>query len=248
LTNDRNKAFVCGMKMNRRFSVLLTAALFLLSICQGRCQDANTSGDQTNAPSKLKERMLKNDVVTNTVGIVLVKISPTLWAGKYEVTQDSYQKVMHQNPSAFSGADHPVDSVSWNDAMAFCKKLTEMEKQELPEGYAYSLPTEAQWEMLVDDASLKDAVMTLNGNSDHSTSPVGTLAPNKYGLYDMRGNVMEWCLDSHDPTAYKVLRGGAWDTFLDINARIDFRNYAAPTDAKNDYGFRVVLEPAASTP
>ena len=174
--------------------------------------------------------------------MVLIKISPGLWAGKYEVTQDAYQKVMHSDPSAFSGSDHPVDSVSWNDAMAFCSKLTEKETQakELPDGYSYTLPTEAQWHMLMDHASLKDAVMKLEGPYT-STAPVGSLGPNSLGLYDTRGNVMEWCLDSHDPSAYHVLHGGGWDTYLQVNARPEFREYAAADVAKNDYGFRVIL-------
>lgn len=188
--------------------------------------------------------MATSDVVTNTVGIVLVKISPGFWAGKYEVTQKSYAKVMGNNPSAFGGDDRPVDSVSWNDATNFCGKLTDKEQDDdqLPDGYAYSLPTEDQWVKLVDNASLNDAVMSLPPNHRSSTEPVGTLKPNSLGLYDTRGNVMEWCLDSHDPQSYRVLRGGAWDTFTEPSSRIAFRNYAKPDDKKNDYGFRVVLQ------
>ncbi len=187
--------------------------------------------------------MTTNDVVTNTVGIVLVKISSGFWAGKYEVTQSAYEKVMDENPSAFKGGDHPVDSVSWNDATAFCSKLTEKEKslRQLPGGYSYSLPTEEQWESLVSDASPDDAIMSLNGNFRSSTAPVGSLKPNSLGLYDTRGNVMEWCLDSHDP-AYRVLHGGSWNTSAEPNSRIAFRWYAKPDDATNTFGFRVVLE------
>ena len=100
--------------------------------------------------------MATNRVVTNTVGIILVKISPGLWAGKYETTQDAYQQVMHTNPSAFKGADRPVDSVSWNDAMDFCAKLTTKEKDQVA-GRLQStrLPDADQWETLVGDASLR---------------------------------------------------------------------------------------------
>ena len=236
------------MKINRNILALLTVALLsalpAMSLAQAGAPDATASDSDTNAPPKLKELMAENDVVTNTVGIVLVKISPTFWAGKYEVTQSAYQKVMGSNPSAFQGGNHPVDSVTWNDAMAFCKKLTEKEQKddELPRGYAYSLPTQAQWERLVDNASLKDAVMSLNMQRRSSTAPVGSLGPNSLGLYDTRGNVMEWCLDPQDKP-YRVLRGGAWNTYIDINARIDFRWYGKPDEAKNTFGFRVVLEP-----
>jgi len=205
--------------------------------------DTNSvAGDETNTVP-MKDLMTTNNVVTNTVGTVLVKISPTLWAGKFEVTQKEYQSVVGANPSEFHGDSNPVDSVTWSDAMRFCAKLTEMETatNELPTGFKYSLPTEAQWQMLVDSADLKDAVMKLNGDRN-STAAVGSLGANSYGLYDTRGNVMEWCADSHDPS-YHVLRGGAWDTFVEPSSRIEFRNYVQnPAEKKNDYGFRVVLE------
>jgi formylglycine-generating enzyme required for sulfatase activity len=239
------------MKMNRRILIFLTIALLsslpTLSRAQEDTRDTTTSDSDTNAPLTLMELMAHNDQVTNTVGVVLVKISPTLWAGMYEVTQDAYQKVMGSNPSAFQGGNHPVDSVNWNDAMAFCKKLTEKEQKagELPKGFVYTLPTQGQWERLVGDAPLSDAVMSLSAPRRSSTEPVGSLGPNSLGLYDMRGNVMEWCLDPQDKP-YHVLRGGAWDTYIDINARPEFREYSAPNKTKNDYGFRVVLEPKGS--
>lgn len=236
------------MKISRNILAFLTIVLFISLPARSRAQEdalgTNSSNDDTNPPPTLKQLMAKNNVVTNTVGIVLVKISPKLWAGKYEVTQAAYQKVMGSNPSAFPGANHPVDSVSWNDAMSFCKQLTEDEQStnQLPAGYAYSLPTQAQWEQLVDNASLNDAVMSLKMQRRSSTAPVGSLGPNSLGLYDTRGNVMEWCLDPQN-RPYRVLRGGAWNTYISINARVAFRWYAQPNEAKNMFGFRVVLEP-----
>lgn len=234
--------------MKTMLSLLLGATLISFSA------QADEAGPETTANSEnaatttnavpLADLMTSNNIVTNTVGTVLVKISAALWAGQYEVTQKEYQAVMDNNPSSFSGENHPVDSVTWSDAMAFCKKLTAMETEtnQLPAGFKYSLPTETQWEMLVDSASLKDAVMKYNRNANDSTSAVGSLGANSLGLYDTRGNVMEWCLDSHDPS-YHVLRGGAWDTAVEPSTRIEFRNYVQnPDERKNDYGFRVVLE------
>jgi formylglycine-generating enzyme required for sulfatase activity len=239
------------MKINRKTLVFwaVTMLFFLPALClaQDEMQGANSSDNNTNTPPTLKELMASNNVVTNTVGIALVKISPTLWAGKYEVTQNAYQKVMGGNPSAFPGGNHPVDSVTWNDAVAFCQKLTDKEQaaKELPDGWIYTLPTQAQWMRLVDNASLNDAVMSLKLQHRSSTAPVGSLGPNGLGLYDTRGNVMEWCLDPQDKP-YRVLRGGGWDTYIDINARLEFREYCAPDKTKDDYGFRVVLEPKDS--
>ena len=238
------------MKMNWQPSVFLAAILITLPVLQGRAQTnmvPNHSTNHvstsvlTNAELTLKELMTSNNIVTNTAGMVLVKISPGLWAGKFETTQEAYQKIAHSNPSAFPGASRPVDSVSWNDAMAFCSKLTDKEQtaKELPDGYSYTLPTQDQWMTLMGDATLKDAVMKLN-NGSSSTATVGSLGANSLGLYDTRGNVMEWCLDSNND-ANRVLKGGAWDTWLDINARPDFRWYAAPSEAKKSYGFRVIL-------
>jgi formylglycine-generating enzyme required for sulfatase activity len=222
------------MKMNLKASVFLTAT-FIFSVLHISAQDS------TNNVITLKQLMVAGNVVTNTVGVVLVKISPGLWAGQFETTQSAYKKTMQSNPSTFKGANRPVDSVSWNNATAFCAKLTTMEQaaKELPAGYSYTLPTQSQWMTLMDNATLQDAVMKIS-NGSSSTAPVGSLGANSLGLYDTRGNVMEWCLDSNNE-ANRVLKGGAWDTWLDINARPDFNWYAGLDEAKSSYGFRVIL-------
>jgi formylglycine-generating enzyme required for sulfatase activity len=232
------------MKKNRMLQMILMLGLAFALPAAGRAQNDTTSDKSANPQQpSLKELMATNNVVTNTVGIVLVKISPTLWAGRYEVTQESYEKVMGGNPSVFKGANKPVDSVNWNDAMVFCGKITKLEQRtdDLPKGFTYSLPTQNEWTTLGGDASLDGAVISLNGRHRTSTEPVGSLKPNGLGLYDTRGNVMEWCLDPQDKP-YHVLRGGAWDTYVETNSRIEFREYSSPGKTKNDYGFRVVLE------
>lgn len=228
------------MKINRPTAVLLALTPLLLTNLPAAAQE---DSNPTNSAPPLKELMATNSVVTNTVGIVLVKISDGLWAGKFETTQDAYEKVVHSNPSQFLGGEKPVDSVSWNAAMEFCQKLTDTEKADLPDGYKYSLPTQSQWLTLMGNASLSDAVMKLNGNYS-STETVGSKGANNLGLYDTRGNVMEWCLDPLDQP-YRVLRGGAWDTFLDVNARPEFLWKTTPEKALNSFGFRVVLAGSA---
>jgi formylglycine-generating enzyme required for sulfatase activity len=227
------------MKLNWRFCFFAFATMVAVPALYGQAKDAP---NPTNDVPTLKEMMATNSVVTNTVGIILVKISPGFWAGEFDTTQDAYRQVMHSNPSVFKGADRPVDSVSWDDAIDFCTKLTANEKDQLPEGYSYNLPTQSQWETLVADASLKDAVMKLNNSGISSTAVVGSLGPNSLGLYDMRGNVWAWCLDSNDP-AVRVLRGGAWDTVAEPTSRIVFRWYYSLANDKprDDFGFRVVL-------
>ena len=203
-----------------------------------------------------------------------VNLSVGYWIGQHEVTQSQYEAVMGTNPSHFKGADLPVEQVSWFDAMEFCKKLTELEKAagRLPAGYEYTLPTEAQWEFacrgwtwtalnneknLSDEEECPEAdeVSWYAYNSD-MPQPVGKKQANNFGLYDMHGNVDEWCLDWFDdyPTGTvsdpvgpdtgteRVYRGGSW--YYDANAcRSAFRNCMEPEDKDSTIGFRVVLSP-----
>ena len=203
-----------------------------------------------------------------------VSLTEGYWMGQYEVTQSQYQAVMGTNPSHFKGADLPVEQVSWFDAKEFCKKLTEREKTagRLPAGYEYTLPTETQWEFacrgwtktaLNNEKNLSDEEecpeMDEAGwyefNSD-MPQPVGKKKANNFGLYDMHGNVCEWCLDWFDdyPTTKvtdpagpdtgteRVHRGGCW--YYDADAcRSAFRHCMEPEDKDSTIGFRVVLSP-----
>ena len=180
-------------------------------------------------------------VYTNSVGMLMLKVSD-MAAGKYDVTQKEFQKIMGFNPSSFTGPTRPVDSVSWNDALAFCQKLTDADNKEMviPAGYYYTLPTEDEWESLVGDASLDDSVTSANGDRD-GTAPVGSMKPNSLGLCDMRGNVSQWTLGD-DSKPYRVLRGGSWQDRIEINLRTIFRTYEPPDTRANTFGFRVVLK------
>ena len=207
-----------------------------------------------------------------------VTLTKGYWMGKFEMTQAQYEAVMGTNPSEFKGTDLPVEKVSWDDAMAFCAKLTATEKAagRLPEGYEYTLPTEAQWEYgcragtktafnngtnipsleqaLLEPCPNLDEVGWYWCNSDETTHPVGLKQPNAWGLYDMHGNVYEWCLDWFgdypteavtDPKgsvtgSHRVVRGGAWNAFAS-GCRSAYRDHNRPDSNVSNYGFRVAL-------
>ena len=187
------------------------------------------------------------------------------WVGKYTVTQGQWQKVMGNNPSSFkSGDNYPVEQVSWNDIQEFIQELNQKT------GKRYRLPTEAEWEYAArsggdeekwagtSDESELEEYAWYDKNSGRQTHPVGQKKPNALGLYDMSGNVWEWCEDWYDekyyrnspkndprgPSSgqYKVLRGGSWSTITG-GIRTSFRNWNVRTHRHFSYGFRLVLCP-----
>ncbi len=200
-----------------------------------------------------------------------VTISNDYYLGAYEVTQTQYQTVIGNNPSCYQGAlvgnqnaDLPVENVSLDDAVEFCKKLTEL-PEEKKAGRVYRLPTEAQWEYACragsktiysfdDEEGLLPEYGWFKRNSSQRTHTVGLLEPNAWGLYDMHGNVWEWCSDWYgeypkgavsDPTGPtmgtdRVNRGGCW-LYLAANCRSASRNWAKSSYQDGLLGFRVAL-------
>jgi formylglycine-generating enzyme required for sulfatase activity len=174
------------------------------------------------------------------------------YMSKYEVTQAQYEAVMGTNPSGFKGDNLPVDSVSWNDAVEFCRKLSRASGRE------YRLPTEAEWEYASRAGTTGpyagniDALTWYSANSGSETHPVGQKQPNGLGLYDMYGNVWEWCQSKYKPYPYnatdgredlqsndvRVLRGGSWESPA-TSCRSAYRRRVMP-DARS-IGFRIVL-------
>ncbi len=193
---------------------------------------AQPAGEDSKA--KLLALFKAEKSITNTLGMVMVWVEKHYRVSRYEVTQRNFEQIMKTNPSRFKGDSRPVENVTWEEAAEFCKKLTAKEQAEhkLPGTFYYALPTEEQWEYYVDDAALKDAITSALGDRKN-TENVGGLGPNKYDLYDVRGNVAEWC-------STPVARGGSWRTFEDWLA-ISFRYAAAPGTRYDDVGFRCVL-------
>ena len=181
------------------------------------------------------------------------------YIGKTEVTQALWQTVMGSNPSGFEGADLPVECVSWDDCQEFIQKLNSLT------GRNFRLPTEAEWEFACrggnnscgykySGSNNLDSVAWYNGDFGGKTRPVGTKATNELGIYDMSGNVREWCSDWHagytsysqtNPTGprsgeFRVNRGGNWSDGA-WNCRSSFRNIGDPTRRDLDLGLRLAL-------
>ena len=197
----------------------------------------------------------KNGEVYNPDGIELVFVEGTgtgvfdtksFYIGKYEVTQAQWRAVMGNNPSNFVGENNPVENVSWNDVQEFIKKLNQMT------GRTYSLPTEAQWEYAARGGNNKDSyeyagsnnindVAWYTDNSGNHTHAVGQKSPNSIGIYDMSGNVWEWCQDCYNgDCSYRVYRGGSW-SYNASSCRVSNRNYRSPGSRGSNVGFRLAL-------
>ena len=193
------------------------------------------------------------------------------YLGVTQVTQGQYEKVMGTNPSRFqdveiigSSTNYPVECVSWEDAVEFCEKLSDL-LEEKKAGRVYRLPTEAEWEYACragsetaysfgeSTESLGDYAWFFD-NSEDQTHPVGEKKPNAWGLYDMQGNVWEWCSDWYDeypkgavsdPTgpkegSYRVLRGGSW-RFEAAFCGSGNRFWYVPSYRRDSLGFRLAL-------
>ena len=170
------------------------------------------------------------------------------YIGETEVTQELWNAVMGSNPSKFTGnMQRPVEKVTWNDCQTFISKLNQLT------GETFRLPTEAQWEYAARGGNkskgytysgsneIDEVAWYYDNNSDRTTHPVKTKAPNELGIYDMSGNVDEWCSDWYgsyssttqtDPTGpatgfLRVTRGGCWN-YPAANCRVAVRNYSAP--------------------
>lgn len=178
----------------------------------------------------------------------------SFYLSKYEVTQELWTYVMRFNPSYSKHPNKPVESVSFNDIEIFLKRLNNLT------GRYYRLPSEAEWEFAAcsrnysqpySGSHIIDSVAWYKNNSDEKSHKVGMLSPNSYGLYDLTGNVHEWCSDNYYGTNYKgdsviqlsneihkVFRGGSFYSDIE-HCRIKNRNYAVANSRNFSLGFRL---------
>ena len=179
---------------------------------------------------------------------------------KYEVTQALWCAVMGNNPSNFKGNNLPVEMVSWDNCQTFISRLNNLT------GRKFRLPTEAEWEYAArggncsrgykySGSNTLSDVAWYDGNSGSKTHPVGSKSPNELGLYDMSGNVWEWCSDWYgtysssaqtNPTGSssgsgRVLRGGSWSSLFAGHCRSSYRYYVAPDYCNYYFGLRLAL-------
>jgi len=187
--------------------------------------------------------------------------------GKYEVTQAQWRTVMKSNPSYFTGDSLPVERVSWNEVKLYISRLNSLT------GKQYRLPTEAEWEYAArggnkgkgskySGSNEVDSVAwywsnipsQTRGDEGYGTQPVGTKSPNELGVYDMSGNVLEWCSDWYgayssdaqtNPTGplsgiYRTCRGGSWSSSA-RGTGVSYRGFISPDISHNYLGFRLVL-------
>lgn len=192
-----------------------------------------------------------------------VELCMFFWISKYEITQRQYELITGMNPSLFTAPERPVQNVYWANAMEFCEKLTRRESAlgNLPYGYVYRLPTEAEWEYCArsGDTPLPadpDVYMVYGKPTTRNPQNVGSLRSNSWGLFDMYGNVSEWVYDWFAPYParplvnpagsregfYRVCRGGDWKTSPE-KITATFRDRQLPSSRKSTTGFRIVLAP-----
>lgn len=206
---------------------------------------------------------IQSDFV-NSQGLKMVWIDALHgWVGAHEVPQAAFEGVMHENPSDFAGDTIPVQGVTWYQADRFCQQLTSSERGsgQLPRGYRYSLPTDEMWSFFAGSTSLDNAITSRDLRRE-GPAPVGSLPANEFGLFDVRGNLWEWCDDWYSldivarsrkvgatvnnawvGTERKVLRGGSWNRSSGDGLDLGYRYANRPSASTYEIGFRVVLMP-----
>ena len=276
-TGAENPVDAAPTKTSNKWKWLLTIAVAIAVITGVAVNKYSDASKQAATKEAILNRLVENKVRveggTFTMGATAEQGSDadsneepahqvtlsTYYIGKYEVTQAEWQAVMGTNPSEFKGDNLPVENVSWYDCQEFIRKLNELTGKE------FRLPTEAEWEYAARGGKRSygakyagdndiDNVAWYEGNSNSTTHPVGQKRPNELGLYDMSGNVWEWCQDWYGDYSSasqtnpqgpgsgneRVLRGGCWHNGA-WYSRLSFRIDCAPGYRDGNRGLRLAL-------
>ncbi len=273
----------CRVLAGYYFTIFVVVAIGLtLPACDSRSAlpaTVATPATKTVAPAEPPLIPLTNMVAIKAGTYQRIKFPVTItrpfWLGKYEVTQGEFTAVSGRNPSRFQGdSNRPVEKITFLQASNYCATVTQRERAagRLPINYEYRLPTEAEWEYaghagvtnqfsFGEDTRLGDQFGWTAENSEATTHPVGLKRPNAWGLYDMHGNVGEWCSDWFEPypaapvsdpvgpgaSKFKVFKGGGWDKDLQF-ARLSSRFMMSPSNGIHFVGFRLALGPVKPRP
>ncbi|MBI4851180.1 MAG: SUMF1/EgtB/PvdO family nonheme iron enzyme [Acidobacteria bacterium] len=259
LTNKQPEKLSENYQKNQKNQKNTNAIYEIESVDETKIEMVKIEGGDFEMGSPTTDKLRNGDETLHQV-----TLSP-FYMSKYEVTQAQWKtvaalpkinRVLSINPSYFQGDELPVENVDWYEVVEFCARLSKQT------GKTYRLPTEAEWEYAA-RAGTKgsyysekiDDIAWYQDNSDKTTHPVGKKSPNKWGLYDMCGNVFEWCLDSYadypsektiDPKVlnsgiYRIARGGGW--FYPENlCRLAFRVANTPETRHEYAGFRIIRE------
>jgi hypothetical protein len=270
ITNEKNYSFVEGCIIELKSGITTKTANLLMrntsekELAQGCYQLAIKLVGRVTRLDRYKETKgsgstIRNGEIYNPDGIELVyvagagrrgMVAKAYYIGKFEITQAQWKAVMGSDPSHFKGDNLPVEMVSWNDIQKFLSRLNKAT------GKNYRLPTEAEWEFAArggtaisfcpDNCDYSgsdniDIVGWYKNNSDKRTHPVGTKAPNELGIFDMSGNVWEWCESRYGLSKrFRCIRGGSW--YRDEEkCNVFFRAHDSSNIRSSNIGFRVVL-------
>lgn len=263
----------------------LLAGLLLLSACSGHVKNGATEGTDSGQRATVVETDSVLTVTVDDVTFKMIRVEGgsflmgsndgydrekpihqvtlnSYCIGQTEVTQELWKAVMGSNPSEFVGEKRPVESVSWEKCQTFISKLNELT------GKSFRLPTEAEWEFAArggnkskgytySGSNTVDEVAWYYSNSDNTTHDVATKDANELGIYDMSGNVYEWCQDWENPKYYsmspeknplgpssgsfRVCRGGSWYGDDATVCRVAYRCSGPPAQADSSIGLRLAL-------
>jgi len=235
------------------------AALSSHVFTTGRVDSEGVVHRRIGTPTQQYEEDLGGGVILEMVAIKGNRETPPFWMGKYEVTQEQWRVVLRENPSNFKGDLLPVETVGWDDVKEYCRRLND--RLGLTERDGYQLPTEAQWEYAARAGTttqyafgetLSPEIVNYDGNYPDGAAPkgesrrrtveVGSLGlANDWGLYDLHGNVWEWC-EPVTPSK-RVIRGGSWSSFA-VYCRSSYRLRYTAGYRRYGLGFRLIRFPA----